>query len=142
MDVLMECIGLGRVRLVLHKMERKRCSGKMLLMARVVHPAVLLEPCKGSDDTLLDGQFGFPTRCLDFSGIQKDERIIADPAFVASSVTQFGTEVESLADVAHGIVYLHVLGCAQIINLRLMLGFCGGTEASDVENRVDTVLDV
>src|ERR1022692_4572902 len=52
-----------------------RFSGPLL-----VNPLVLPQPFHGSQNSLLDGQPGFPSGRTDFFRVEKNERIVANPA--------------------------------------------------------------
>jgi hypothetical protein len=111
-------------------------------MPAFVNPAVGFEPAEGANDALLNREFGFPARGLNFFGIEEDEGVVADPAFVAAGVFDFRRHAEGGADVADALVDLHVFGRAEIVDLRVVLGVAGGVLARDVEDGVYAVLDV
>ena len=107
-----------------------------------VNPAVGLKPAEGADDTLLDREFVFPAGGLDFFRVEEDEGVVANPAFVAAGVFDFGRHAEGGADVAYALVDLHVFGRAQVVDLRVVLGVACGVLARDVEDGVHAVLDI
>ena len=112
------------------------------LMSVFVNPAVCFEPAKRSDDALLDRELGFPAGGLDFFRIKEDEWVVADPAFVATSVFDLWGHSQGCADVADALVDLHVLGRSEIVDLRVVFGVTRGVFTRDVEDGVDAILDV
>lgn len=111
-------------------------------MSVFVNPTVGFEPAEGSDDALFDGELGLPAGGLDFFRVEEDERVVADPAFVAAGVFDLRRHAEGGADVADALVYLHVFGRAEVVDLRVVFGVTRGVLARDVEDGVDAVLDV
>src|ERR1035438_5796322 len=73
-------------------------------VALVVDPAVLLEPLKRAGKALLDGQLWFPAGGAGFFGVEKDEGIVADPAFVAAGVFEIRFQSQRTADEANRVV--------------------------------------
>src|ERR1039458_6860023 len=107
-----------------------------------INPAVGLEPAKGFHDALLDGEIGFPAGRLNFFGLEKNKRVVADPAAVAPGVTQLRFQAERPADEADAVLDLNILGRAEIVDLSAMFGVARGAEAGDVQDRIDAVLYV
>lgn len=81
-------------------------------MSVFVNPTVGFEPAEGSDDALFDGELGLPAGGLDFFRVEKDEWVVADPAFVAAGVFDLWGHAKRGTDVANTLVDLHVFGCA------------------------------
>ena len=110
--------------------------------AGFVHPLVLLQPFKGADNALFDGEGGVPAGGADFRRIEEDERVIAHPAAAAAGVFEGGFQGKGFADVAHGVVNLHVFVGAEIINFDAVPRLLRGAEADDMEHGADAVLHV
>jgi len=102
----------------------------------------LLEPLERADDGLLDGQRGFPAGGADFFGVEKNERVVADPALLAAGVFQFGFEAERAANETDGIIDLNVFVRAEVVGFDSMPGQFGRGPLHDAQHRVEAIADV
>src|SRR5262245_8528383 len=58
--------------------------------ALLVDPLILPKPLERPPDALLNSERRFPTRRLNLLCVEEDERVVADPAAVASGVLEAG----------------------------------------------------
>ena len=103
----------------------RKCIGAGLV-TRIVDPAVGLEPAKRFHDSLLDGEFRFPAGGLNFFRVEKDERIVANPAAVAAGVVEPRLQPECRADEADAVVDLHEFRRAEVVDLRVVFRVARG----------------
>src|SRR5678815_3627280 len=68
-----------------------------------IYPAVGLEPPEGLHDALLDRELRFPAGGLNFFRVEKDERIVANPAAVAAGIIEPRLQAERGTDAADAV---------------------------------------
>src|ERR1035437_1664407 len=114
----------------------------LCVAARVVDPLVLLQPLERAPDDLFTRQRGFPAGAADFLCVEKNERVVADPAAAAAGVFEFWFQAECAADVADGIVDLNIFVRAEVADFHAVLRGFRRAEIHDVQHSAHTVLNV
>src|SRR5208282_3843950 len=106
------------------------------------HPLVFLEPLERADDGLLDGERGLPAGRADFFGVEKDERIVAHPAFVAAGIFQFRFKAEHAANEFYRAVYFNIFIRAKVVGLDMVPGLLRCSAIDHVQHRIKAITDV
>src|SRR6516164_8194339 len=98
---------------------------------------VLFEKFHCADDRLLNGELWLPAERANGGTVQKDERIVTDPAAIAAAITQLGLESEMAADPPDRIVDLAVLVRAEVEDVDLL-----GSGVDSEHHGVEAVLNI
>ncbi len=116
--------------------------GALFVGACVVNPPVLLQPLKRASNALFNRERRFPAGGADFLGVEKDERVVADPSTIATGIFEFWIQAERAADDADGVVDLNVFIRAEIVDLHAVFGALRGAEIDDMEHGAHAIADV
>ena len=100
-------------------------------MARFIDPLVLLQPFQRPLDALFNRQRGFPAGGADFFGVEEDERVVPNPAFITAGVFKLWLQPKRAAEVANGVVDLNIFRRAEVVDLNAVFGFLRRALADD-----------